>query len=211
MPAIVSTPLGSPFCEGLMSTRATSMPPTVSTSSIPSRRVLVVSTSKRSDRSAPAPRRTKRWPSTTRQHGRSLRAASSVGTMQKRSAALLGWRPWLDPSPGAATAGAIFPPRALFSIGPDRAVQSSRDLGHLEVPLRRRRDGGAGPLGRPAGADQGARRAPLDPGAVPRAALLDPPPRRAPDEPPRHEGRLHAVAAGRRDRRPRGRPGARRQ
>src|SRR5437764_1063790 len=66
----------------------------------------------------------------------------------------------------------------LTQPGPGGAVESFCDLDYLEVALRRGGDGGAGALGRAAGADQGAGRAPRHPRAVPRAALLDPASRR---------------------------------
>ena len=48
-------------------------------------------------------------------------------------------------------------------FGGRRSIRYNRpndDLGHLQVPLRRRRPGRAGPLGRPAGPDRPGRRAP---------------------------------------------------
>src|SRR5204862_5141640 len=80
------------------------------------------------------------------------------------------------------------------------------DLGHFEVPLRRRRDGRARPIGPSPGPDRPGCGATGDARPVPRAALHDPPPRRPPPEPPRRQGRLHAGPAPGGDQRLGGRP-----
>ena len=77
---------------------------------------------------------------------------------------------------------------------PPSATNHRDDLRHVEVALRGRRDGGARPFGSGPGADRPDRRPPGDAGAVPRAAVLDPAPRRPPAEPARRQGRLQAGA-----------------
>src|SRR5215211_2536693 len=114
----------------------------------------------------------------------------------------------------ASGAGARLAVRARGVTGRILVVYnlSRDDLRDLEVPLRGRGDGRTRSLGRrQAGSDRGRGRASRDAGAIPRAAVLDPSPLRAVDELPRHARRVHAVPAGRRDHRARGRPGARRQ
>ena len=114
---------------------------------------------------------------------RARRARRAGRAGDRRSQGSVGARSGLLPIISGCGDGAIVSPGApidpILAQAASGAVERRCDLDHLEVALRGRRDGRAGALRRAAGADQGAGRAPRDPRAVPRAALLDPAPRPA--------------------------------